>query len=121
MAQNNDSENLSGITQRQIIHLIYGLFGIGLLSAGIFGIAILAAVILAYIKRSELIGTVYASHRDWVLKTFWWGLLWLILSCIASFIFIGYITGLIALVWIVYRVAKGWLAHFSGETPLPGL
>ncbi len=107
----------SGLTLRRLTHLIYGLFALGLISAGFFGVATIAAVVLAYLKRSDAAGTVYATHIDWVLKTFWWGLLWFALSALATFIFIGWLTGLIALVWVVYRIAKGWLALFSGNTP----
>lgn len=110
-----------GLNQRQLVHLMYGLFAIGILSAGLFGVAVLAAVVLAYLKRGDMVGTVYAGHVDWIIRTFWWGLLWLVLSILASMIFIGFITGLVAVIWIVYRIAKGWLAHCAGETPLPGL
>jgi len=110
-------EPASGLTLRRPTHLIYGLFALGLSSAGFFGVATIAAVVLAYLKRSDAAGTVYATHIDWVLKTFWWGLLWFALSALATFIFIGWLTGLIALVWVVYRIAKGWLALFSGNTP----
>ncbi len=106
-----------GLSLRQLTHLIYGLFAIGLISAGFFGIATLAAVVLAYLKRADAAGTIYASHFDWLIKTFWWGALWLVLSGLATFIFIGWLTGLVALVWVVYRIAKGWLALLSGEAP----
>lgn len=122
MIEGEDSTEMDkGLTQRQLIHLMYGLFAIGVLSAGIFGAAAIAAVVLAYLKRSDMVGTVYAGHIDWIIRTFWWGLLWLVLSAAATVIFIGFVTGVVALVWIVYRLAKGWLAHFAGETPLPGL
>lgn len=107
----------TGLTLRRLSHLIYGLFALGLVSAGFFGVATIAAVVLAYLKRSEAAGTVYAPHFDWVLKTFWWGLLWFALSALATLIFIGWLTGLIALVWVVYRIAKGWLALFAGNAP----
>lgn len=122
MSQDDITEQRqSGLNPRQLIHVIYGLFALGILSAGIFGVAIIASIVLAYIKRSDLVGTVYASHLDWIIKTFWWGLLWFILSLIASLFFIGYLTGLIVIIWVVYRIAKGWLAHFAGETPMPGI
>lgn len=111
----------SGLKQKQIVHIIYGLFALGLISAGILSVAIIAAIVLCYLKRPEMIGTVYSSHIDWVVKTFWWGLLWLILSTIAALFFVGYVTGILALVWIVYRIAKGWLALFANETPVPGI
>ncbi|MFA5664241.1 DUF4870 family protein [Castellaniella sp.] len=115
------SEAEKGLSSRQLIHLMYGLFALGVLTAGFLGAAIIAAVVLAYLKRGEMIGTVYAGHIDWILRTFWWGLLWSLLSAAASLVFVGYVTGLIVLVWVIYRVVKGWLAHFAGETPLPGL
>lgn len=110
-----------GLNQRQLIHLMYGLFALSILSAGFFGVAAIAAIVLAYLKRGDMVGTIYAGHIDWIIRTFWWGLLWLVLSAIAAMIFIGFVTGVIAVVWIIYRLAKGWLAHFAGETPLPGL
>ncbi|PLC48784.1 hypothetical protein CR159_16745 [Pollutimonas subterranea] len=109
-----------GMSMRNLTHLIYGLFALGLLSAGFFGVATIAAIVLAYLKRADAAGTLYAQHFDWVIKTFWWGLLWMVLSALATFIFIGWITGVIALVWIVYRVIKGWLALLSGSPPIAG-
>jgi len=107
----------SGLTMRKLTHLIYGLFALGLISAGFFGVATIAAIVLAYLKRADAAGTVYAVHFDWVIKTFWWGLLWFALSALATLIFIGWLTGLIALVWVVYRIAKGWLALFGNKAP----
>lgn len=120
MAQGDIPEDGGGLTLRQLIHLIYALFALGLLSGGFFGVSAIAALVLAYLKRSDVVGTVYAGHIDWIIRTFWWGLLWLALSALATPIFIGWVTGLVAIVWIVYRLAKGWLAHFAGETPVPG-
>lgn len=110
-----------GLTQRQLVHVMYGLFAVAVVSTGLFGAAAIAAVVLAYLKRGDMVGTVYAGHVDWIIRTFWWGLLWLVLSAVATLIFIGYATGVAAVIWIIYRLTKGWLAHFAGETPLPGL
>jgi uncharacterized membrane protein len=107
----------TGLTLRKLTHLIYGLFALGLISAGFFGVATIASIVLAYLKRSDAAGTLYATHIDWVIKTFWWGLLWFVLSALATFVFIGWLTGLVALVWVVYRIAKGWLALYSGTSP----
>jgi uncharacterized membrane protein len=103
---------------RRLTHVVYGLFALGLISAGFLGVATIASVVLAYLERSEVIGTVYAAHFDWIIKTFWWGLLWFVLSAIATVIFIGWVTGLIALVWVVYRIVKGWLALLAGNSPV---
>jgi len=112
-------ENPSGLSMRTLTHVVYGLFALGLISAGFLGLATIAAVVVAYLKRGDAAGTIYATHFDWVIKTFWWGMLWCVLSAIATYIFIGWITGLIALIWIIYRIVRGWLALFSGTAPQP--
>jgi len=103
---------------RTLTQWMYGLFFIGVVSSGLFGLASVAAVVLAYLKRDELFATIYASHADWIIRTFWWGLLWLVLSAIATLIFIGWVTGLLALVWMIYRLIKGWLALQAEQTPV---
>jgi len=110
-------DNNNGLSMRTLTHVVYGLFALGLISAGFLGLATLAAVVLAYLKRADAAGAVYASHFDWIIRTFWWGLLWFVLSGIATYIFIGWITGLIALVWVIYRILRGWLALFAGNPP----
>jgi len=101
-----------------VAHMVYGLFALGVLSAGMLGIASLAGVVLAYVKRADATGTIYAAHLDWVLSTFWWSLLWLALSAVASLVFVGWITGVVALIWLVYRIIKGWLALWERQPPL---
>lgn len=105
-----------GVSLRTMTHITYGLFALGMLTAGLFGIATVAAVILAYIKRSDASGTIYASHLDWLIKTFWWGLLWLAISLVLVLVFVGWITGLVAVIWIVYRLIRGWLALLEGKS-----
>ncbi len=70
MTQAYQPQEDTGLSLRKITHIIYGLFALGILSAGVFGVAALAAVVLAYLKRGDAAGTVYAAHFDWVLTTF---------------------------------------------------
>ena len=86
--------------------LTYILYFVGF-AVGITG---LIAIIMNYIKRDEMRGTWLESHVDWQIKTFWWSLLGYVLSFILLFVLIGYITGLIVLVWHVYRLIKGVIA-----------
>lgn len=117
MSQPTMPEPQSGLSVRQLTHGLYALFLVGLIAAPILGAATLAAVIIAYYKRSDVAGTVYASHFDWIIKTFWWGVLWMGLSALLSLIFIGWLTGIVAFVWLIYRVAKGWFALFENQQP----
>ena len=66
--------------------LIYALFAIaalvGVASHGfplfapLLGIVGIVAIIIAYVKRDEATGTWVASHFRWLIRTFWWSLLW---------------------------------------------
>ena len=114
-------EDNSGLSLKWLTHIIYGLFALGVLTAGFLGISTLAAIVLAYVKRSDAAGTIYAVHFDWVIKTFWWGLLWLLISGLLTFVFIGWLVGLAVVIWVVYRLIKGWLALVEGTAPSPEL
>jgi len=109
-------EQEQGLSFKHLTHIIYGLFSVGMFGA-VFGLAVVAAVVVAYYKRSDVAGTIYAAHFDWIIRTFWWGLLWIVVSWILTLIFIGWVTGILAVIWIFYRLAKGWLAHCAGQSP----
>lgn len=117
MSQPTMPEPQSGLSARHLTHILYALFALGLIAVPVFGAAAIAAVVVAYYKRSDVAGTVYAAHFDWLIKTFWWGLLWAGLSALLSLIFIGWITALVAFVWLVYRLAKGWFSLFENQSP----
>ena len=107
----------SGPDLRLLTHVAYGLFALGFMTGGILCISTLAAVVLLYVKRPDTAGTIYASHFDWLLRTFWWSVLWLVLSAALTLIFIGWIGVLATLVWTLYRLIRGWLALLEGAPP----
>jgi uncharacterized membrane protein len=102
--------------------IVIGTLGTAtVIGAFVFGIPSIIAVIMNYIRQSETRGTYLASHFRWQIRTFWYALLWLILSAL-FFVVIGWILVLtivgipiafapfIALTcWIIYRIARGWL------------
>ena len=116
----------------------YALFGVGavatLLSSGfpvalpLFGLLGIVGVIIAYVKRDDAQGTWVASHLKWLIRTFWYSLLWgfvgglvlvtlgLILIGIPIAIFIW----AVASIWVIYRVIKGYLL-FKDNRPIPGM
>ena len=114
---NPNPQEPTTIDLRVITQVAYGLFAIGLLSAGVFGAAAIAAIVLLYVKRADAAGTVYAVHFDWMLQTFWWGLLALAVSGLATYIYIGWIGVIAKGVWALFRLVKGWLALLEGRTP----
>jgi uncharacterized membrane protein len=106
--------------------VIYGLHAFSLVT-GILGVATVVgafltgwpsiiAVILNYLKRSEVQGSWLESHFRWQIRTFWYGLLWVslcVLFVIATFgigILIAWLPLGIVSIWFIYRVARGWIA-----------
>ena len=79
------------------------------------------AVILNYVKQSEVRGTWLESHFRWQIRTFWYGLLWVglcVLFIIGTFgigILIAWLPLLIVGVWFVYRTVRGWIALREGR------
>lgn len=111
------SQPNNSLDLRTLTHVAYGLYALGFLTGGFLGIATIAAVVLMYVKRTDTAGTMYAAHFDWLLRTFWWALLWLAISAIMTLIFIGWIGVVATVVWVLYRLIKGWLALMSGTVP----
>jgi len=73
----------------------------------------IAAVILNYVKRGDARDTWLATHYRWQIRTFWFALLWLIIALVLITTMIGIPIGLGLLIavtiWLIYRVARGWL------------
>lgn len=116
-----------------ITHVIYGLHAFtvvsGLLTpmfivtAFLTGWPSILAVVLNYIKRSEVRGTYLESHFRWQIRTFWFALLWVVLSLLLAATLIGipmaFVLATIAGIWVFYRVVRGWLRlNDKREMPL---
>jgi len=72
------------------------------------------AVIMNYARRSATHGTYLESHFRWQLRTFWYAVLWACVSGLVLITIIGLFLGLAGFfalaIWIIYRLARGWLA-----------
>jgi uncharacterized membrane protein len=73
------------------------------------GITALAGVIIDYIKKDDAKNTWLESHIIWQIRTFWFGLLWTVIGGILCAFVIGILVLFINMLWIIYRIAKGWL------------
>ena len=84
-----------------------------------WGVPALVALIINYVKRDDARGTVYESHFDWQIRSFWWGLLWSVIGLLLAVVLVGFLVMFIAWIWMVYRVVKGWLKLTEGQPVLP--
>ena len=110
------SEQLASL--KSITQVVYALQALSFM----FGITALVGLIINYVKREDVAGTVYESQFNWQISTFWWGLLWGVLGFILIIALgLGLLILFVAWVWAIYRVVKGWLKLTEGKpvTPSP--
>lgn len=104
-------------SQRQLIIIIYALYAAALFLGGIPAII---AIVMNYVKRSEIQNPVLASHFTWQIRTFWIGLAVAIIGFITSFLFIGFFILLGVLIWDIYRLVRGILGILDNKAmPIP--
>ena len=123
------------VTAGVIAYALYGIAAIAaLVSSGLpliaplFGLLGIVGVIVCYVKKDEAAGTWVASHFTWLIRTFWWSLLWAVLGWLVMFtlglILIGIPIALaiwfVAGIWVIYRVIRGYLL-FKDSRPIPGI
>lgn len=118
--------------------LAYALFAISAISAlvstgmpliapltGLLGIV---AVVVCYVKRDDAAGTWVASHLTWLIRTFWWSMLWaaigwafmLTLGLLLIGIPIAFGIWFVAGIWVLYRLVRGYLL-FKDSRAIPGV
>jgi len=87
------------------LHLVYGLYMVSLFTA----VPAFLGVIVAYLKRGSAYGTIYASHYRYAIRTFWWGLFWLVVAILLKLLLVGFAILALLWLWFLWRTAKGWL------------
>ncbi|HWK62256.1 MAG TPA: hypothetical protein VNT00_12630 [Eoetvoesiella sp.] len=104
-----DDEKLK--SAKTITMVVYGLQAV----AFIVGVTAIVAIIINYVKRGDVQGTWLASHFKWQIRTFWYSLLWSIIGVLLFFAVIGYFILVANLIWVIYRIVKGWLRLVDGK------
>jgi len=117
---------------------VYVLFAIAVIGALVahglivfapfVGIAGIVGVIIAYVKRDDARGTWVESHLTWLIRTFWWSLLWDVIGVLIlvtlGLILIGIPIAIAIFVatsiWGIYRLVRGFLL-FKDSQPVPGM
>jgi len=97
---------------RTLVIIVYGLYLAALLCVGLSGIA---GVILAYVKRDDAPGTIWHSHFENAIQTFW---IWLGLSVIGLltvWLVIGFFILIGAYIYFAYRTIKGLIRAIDSQ------
>jgi uncharacterized membrane protein len=103
-------------SDRTVMNVLYGMHTVAWFSLGSLA---LIALIVNYIKRSDETDTLYISHHNYMISTFWWTIvllavtspLWLLL------VFPGAIAWAAVGLWYLYRCIRGWLRFSNQRAP----
>lgn len=82
--------------------IVYVLYLVGL----VFGITGIIGVVISYVSKNEAPDWL-KTHFDFQIRTFWIGLLFMIVGGILAIFVIGYLVFLFWLVWLIIRCVKG--------------
>lgn len=114
---------------RTVAHLVYALHTVAILigfagSTTVIGsfvgsVPSIVAVVMSYVKRDDARGSWAESHYRWQIRTFWFALLWLVVALLLILSMLGAPIGfgvlVAATVWLIYRIARGWLRLLDGR------
>ena len=93
----------------KLVHILYGLMAGGFF----FIITPIIAIMLAYIKREDVEGTIYESHFTWIIRTFWLSLIGFVVTM--PFIFFLKITIILAPIGaLLFGMVVLWYIYNGG-------
>ena len=115
VVEKNEAAGRRGMPEEQSLKTITTVVYVLQALSFFIGLTFIAAVIVNYIKKSEVEGTWLESHFLWQIRTFWFSVLWWIIGFALVFVFIGYLVLLANAVWVVYRIIKGWMSLSEGK------
>ena len=104
------SPSADGSGNAKIVYFLY-------LGAVVFGVLAIAGVIIAYVSRKNAAAWA-ADHYRFQIRTFWIGLLYGAIGAATSFILVGWLVLLAALIWWIVRSVKG-LQYLGQSEPYP--
>ncbi|MDQ2987711.1 MAG: hypothetical protein M3R60_01255 [Pseudomonadota bacterium] len=101
----------------RIMYIVHGLtffFSLGMLS--------IIPVIINYVKRPYTEGTLVYSHHTWMIRSFWFYVLWMIVGGALFVTIIGIPLAWLgwggAWIWKAYRLIKGFV-DLNNNRPMP--
>lgn len=109
----DETQNDTG-EQRMLVLIAYILHLVG----SIAGVPSLIALVINYVKRSSM--APFDSHHRWMIRTFWWTILWIVAGSILVFLIItapiGWLIFAIVWLWWIYRHVRGLIALLNNGT-----
>ncbi len=98
--------------ERQVLTVVYVLHAVALVN----GITAIIAVIISHLRVNETRSAFIRSHHLWLIRSFWWALLWSILCGALVWAGIGLLGLAVLAIWWIYRVVRGLMAYSRRES-----
>ncbi len=109
-------------SEKRTLHVLYALHA---LAPFTFWTLAIVAMIVGAAKQGDVRGTYLDAHYGWLSRTFWFGILWLILAWGVFWIlglltlgigmFVLWVLPVAVFIWYLYRVIFGWLRLNDGK------
>lgn len=106
-------EHTSVEGDRTLVVVSYVLHLVG----AVAGITSIVGLVINYLKRDRY-DELFDSHHAWMIRSFWWALLWGVIGVITIVILIGWAILFLVWVWYIYRHVRGLINLLNGE-PMP--
>lgn len=100
--------------ERNTLLIVYILHGLAIFN----GLTAIIGVVVSHIKVGEVGSDFARSHHRWLIRSFWWGLMWMVIATVLMIIGIGFLIYLVVAVWWIYRVVRGFI-NFAERRPMP--
>ena len=114
IAAREGEQRLDRLPLWKIVVAVYLLQALAIPTSGLMAVA---GVIINYVKQDEALNTPFEAHFRWQIRTFWLGLLWVVVGTVTTFIIVGWFILLGVAIWYIYRVVRGALALNDGRAP----
>jgi len=98
-------------SMRTTVLVVHGLNALGMLTV----VTPLVGVILAYVKRDDARGTIYESHLEYAIRTFWIGVGLLLTGIVLTLVLVGTIVLALSTVWYLIRLVRAFVAALDGR------
>jgi uncharacterized membrane protein len=96
-----------------VMHVLYALHTVAWMSMGMLAVI---ALVVNYIRRADETDPLRLGHHNYMIRTFWWTLLWLVLTLPLWLLVIpGWIAYVLIGLWYLYRCIRGWLRMADGK------
>ncbi|WP_296354345.1 hypothetical protein [Ramlibacter sp.] len=108
-----DAKTSGDRTMMNVLYAMHAVAPFTLWSASV------VALIINYVKRGDEHDALYTAHHDYMISTFWWTMLWLLVSSPLWLLFFvpGATAWFVIGAWYVYRFVRGWLRFDSLRMP----